>query len=261
MSTATATATGPVPAGSSRPPLPRLARVELRKLVDTRSGFWLLAAIVLLTILVIVIDAITSDPSGRTLRDSFGISLVPVGTLIPIVGILGVTAEFSQRTALQTFIAVPQRGRVIWAKALAILALGVVGTLACLAFAAVTNVLTGVLGAADGSWSLSLTDVGEGLVFEELSLLMGFGLGMLFASPAVAIVVYFVVPTAWSVAGELIGALHHVRDWLDTSIAYEPLGNFATSGHDWAQIATSSAVWVGIPVALGLVLLRRREVS
>ena len=41
-----------------RPPLSRLTRVELRKMVDTRSGFWLQLSVAALIVLVVVITLI-----------------------------------------------------------------------------------------------------------------------------------------------------------------------------------------------------------
>jgi hypothetical protein len=35
----------------------------------------------------------------------------------------------------------------------------------------------------------------------------------------------------------------------------------AMSGTDWAQLATASAVWVGLVFAIGLVRLRRTELE
>ena len=45
----------------SRPSLARLTGVELRKMVDTRAGFWLLTSIALLTIAVVVGLQFTAD--------------------------------------------------------------------------------------------------------------------------------------------------------------------------------------------------------
>ena len=41
----------PRPGRDARPGLARLTKVELRKMVDTRSGFWLLLAVLALTVL------------------------------------------------------------------------------------------------------------------------------------------------------------------------------------------------------------------
>ena len=45
-------------------PFSRLLRVELRKLVDTRAGFWLLAAIGIITVAVIVVFLFVAEPTN-----------------------------------------------------------------------------------------------------------------------------------------------------------------------------------------------------
>ena len=47
-------------------PFTRLLRFELRKLVDTRAGFWLLTAIGLITVAVIVVFLFVADPDHLT---------------------------------------------------------------------------------------------------------------------------------------------------------------------------------------------------
>ena len=242
---------------SSRPPMSRLARIELRKLHDTRSGFWLIVATTLLTLAVPLIAALTSDPGGQDLPALLTLTLFPMGVFLPIVGILSMTSEWSQRTALQTFTAVPQRERVIVAKTLAMLVLGVAGFVTGLVFALLTSFVAPELGDA----SLSLADLGQGLLFAELSVLVGIAFGMLFGSPALAIVVYFVLPTAFSILGELVSALQDVREWIDTTLTWAPLSEFTTDGEEWWQALTGSLVWIVLPAAIGLWLLRRREVS
>src|SRR3954452_17369679 len=50
-------------------PMTRLVRVELRKLVDTRAGAWLLAAIALVTVAAVGIYLFASKASGLTFAD------------------------------------------------------------------------------------------------------------------------------------------------------------------------------------------------
>lgn len=54
---------------------------------------------------------------------------------MPVVGILLVTSEWSQRTAITTFTLVPQHGRVLTAKLLAALVLSAAAYPFCLACA------------------------------------------------------------------------------------------------------------------------------
>ena len=68
----------------ARPPLSRLTRVELRKMVDTRSGFWLQLTVVALTVLVVVITLIAGHEDEVTFRNILGNALVPAGILLAV---------------------------------------------------------------------------------------------------------------------------------------------------------------------------------
>ena len=109
--------------------------------------------------------------------------------LLPIVGLLLVTSEWSQRTALTTFTLVPERSRVVVAKLLAGSALALVAVLVCLAVAAAGNLIAG------GSWNFELSHLGEGALYELFGMLGALALGLLLMHSALAIVTYFVLPT------------------------------------------------------------------
>jgi sorbitol-specific phosphotransferase system component IIC len=109
-----------------RPTLARLARVELRKMADTRSGFWLQLSVLALMVLTVVVTLIAGHESDFTFRNILGNALVPAGILLPVVGILLVSSEWSQRTALVSFALVPERARPGIAAAAAGVVLGLV---------------------------------------------------------------------------------------------------------------------------------------
>src|SRR5918993_3472802 len=125
------------PTTLSRPPQPvldltatprvtlaRLVEVELRKLGDTRAGRWLLITIGVITLAAITIYFLTSPPSNRTFIGFTSFAATPQGFLLPVLGILLVTSEWSQRTALVSFTLEPHRWRLIAAKVLASLLAG-----------------------------------------------------------------------------------------------------------------------------------------
>ena len=103
-------------------PLGRLVKVELRKMFDTRSGFWLMMSIAIVatiaTVVVILVQTL-NDNAGITYGSYGGAVGFPMAVLLPIIAILAVTGEWSQRTGLITFTLVPHRASVIAAKALA----------------------------------------------------------------------------------------------------------------------------------------------
>ena len=116
----------------TRPSFARLTGVELRKMVDTRAGFWLQVAIAALTLTVVTLFCIFAETRDQTLQEMIAVALTPALILLPIVGILLVSSEWSQRTALITFTLVPHRSRVLTTKLAAGVVLGLIVLAICL---------------------------------------------------------------------------------------------------------------------------------
>jgi ABC-2 type transport system permease protein len=238
-----------------RPSLARLSRIELRKMADTRAGSWLLAAIVLMAVAIVTITVVAGNADDRDLTSLFQGALWVVSILLPVLGILAVTSEWSQRTGLTTFALVPERERVIGAKVVAAVALGLGAVAACLLAATIGNLI------AAGSWDLSGSLLGNAAVFEVAGMLGGVAFGLVFMNSALAIVLYYLLPTVWTILGETIHALDKPADWLDTSRTLQPLVDDQMSGQAWAQLGTSLAVWLGLVLLIGLWRLRRTELK
>jgi ABC-2 type transport system permease protein len=232
---------------------PTLTAVELRKMFDTRAGFWLQAIVGLLTAGVVVVFILLTHGETRELRDLFGLAITPAAILLPIVGILLVSSEWSQRTNLITFTLVPQRMRVMNAKLVAGVLVGVV----VLALALVVSTL--VTAAVGGTWNLSLAVFGQVSVLVTTAMLGGIAFGAAFLSSAPAIVCSFALPLAWTALGS-IPALNDAAHWLDTSRTTEHMTERAMSAHEWLQFGTSQLVWLAIPLAIGLVRIARGEI-
>jgi len=249
----------PLPRASAatRPGLGRLTLVELRKMTDTRAGFWLLLTTAGLTVLVAVIASLVFPNDESNLLNFLSITVQPASILMPIVGILLVTSEWSQRTAMISFALVPQRSRVLAAKLLA----GV--TLSAIAFvlgAVVALIATAVAG-ADGSetWSLSGALLGQIAFSVVVSMLGGIAFGALLLASAPAIVLYFVLPTVWAALGS-IPALEGAARWLDQSRTMSPLFEESLSSMQWARVGTSLALWLVLPLVLGFWRVTRGDV-
>ena len=127
MSTTTLAAPIPVNTTSvhARPRFGRLVAVELRKMVNTRAGFWLQLATVAITVLAVIVACVVGDPADPTFQSVLNVGLQPAAILLPVLGILLVTSEWSQRTGMITFALVPVRSRVLGAKLIASLVLAV----------------------------------------------------------------------------------------------------------------------------------------
>lgn len=239
----------PASAADARPGIGRLALVELRKMVDTRSGFWLLLVTAGLTLLAAIVACAAMPAGDRNLLNFLAIVVQPASILMPVVGILLVTSEWSQRTAMVTFALVPHRSRVLVAKLLAGLALALIAFALCLAVALLATAATGADG--DDTWS-SLTPglLGQAAIMVTAAMLAGVGFGAVLLASAPAIVLYFVLPTAWAALGS-ISALQDAALWLDQTRTMAPMLEEHLSSLQWARLATSLALWMALPIAIG----------
>lgn len=243
-----------------RIPLTRLTVVELRKLADTRAGLWLL---ILIGIGVAGTAAILlgwAPDEEQTFGNFFAFGLAPSAVLLPVLGILSMTGEWSQRTALTTFALVPSRLRVVLAKLTAGLLIALATTAATLLFSAAANLLGKALG-GDGGWHVDGSLIWQGALMEALFLLMGMAFGALLLNSPLAIVAFFALPTLWSVLRESIRALHRVSSWLDLGTTSSPLSEPSMTSGEYARLAVSCLVWVALPLLLGSWRILRREVA
>ncbi|WP_436519993.1 ABC transporter permease [Actinoplanes sp. HUAS TT8] len=241
-------------------PFSRLTWVELRKLADTRAGFWLLLVIGLATAGTSAIILGWSEDSEMTFQGFFSFGLLPSAVLLPVLGVLSVTSEWSQRTALSTFTLVPARGRVLVAKIGAGALIAIAATVATALLSAVANVIGRGIG-GDGSWHVDGSLVWQGLLLEVIFVLMGVGFGALLQNTPLAIVLYFALPMVWSLLGSMIKGLHQASEWLDINVTTTPLSEIGMTSGEYARLGVSVAVWVLLPLAAGAVRVLRREVS
>ena len=118
--TASASSRGAVPSPQAgrdhRPGLGQLIAVELRKMVNTRSGFWVPIGVALITVAVAIIASANHGGLDGTFTHVLHKAGLPAAFLLPVMGVLLICGEWSQRTTLTTFTMVPSRWRVIGAK-------------------------------------------------------------------------------------------------------------------------------------------------
>jgi ABC-2 type transport system permease protein len=246
--------------GPTAPSLATLVRVELRKSSDTRAGRWLLFTIGLASLAVVALALFVPDAPKR-FTEHLAITQIPVAVLLPVLGILLVTSEWSQRTAMTTFSLVPRRSRVLAAKVLAAAVLAVLGVVASAAASALATVLTPVFTDQEMDWGLPGSQVLQVLVVQVVTVLAGVAFGMLLLSSPLAIVSYFVLPTLFTILVSLVGALDWVRDWLDLSTTTGPMYDGSLDGQGWLQVGTSVALWVVLPTSIGWLRIQRIEIS
>jgi ABC-type transport system involved in multi-copper enzyme maturation permease subunit len=254
-----------IPAGTRRmKPVSqgRLTIVELRKMVDTRAGIALLVLVGLVAVTMTVVRLFAGGPETRTFQGFLTFTVIPVSIVLPVVGILAVTSEWSQRTALATFSLVPKRTRVALAKLLAVGVLALITAGLSVALAAAGNALAPALADSDGSWQLEPVLLVHVLLYQVISLFIGFAFGMVTMTSVLAIVVYFALPTVWSILRGLIEGFRTAASWLDLNVSLSPLaGAEELSGESWAKVIVSLVVWGVLPTLAGLARWRRSEVK
>jgi len=242
-------------------PFTRLLRTELRKLVDTRSGRWLLIAILATTPIVVTVMLIVAKPGDLTYERFVDFTQTPQKILLPIVGILTVTSEWSQRTGLVTFTLEPDRRRVLLAKAGATMLLGLLVMTVTFSSAAIGNLLGIALRGGDGAWAFGLTGFRDIAIVLLSGLAQGLAYGMSLLLSAAAIIAYFVLPTLSSL---LAGALPSLKDkshWFDLNQAQGALYEHDMTGRHWAQLLVATLLWIAVPAIFGVARVLRSEVA
>lgn len=253
MSTSTST---DVLQGRPGVPFARTLRAELRKMVDTRAGFWMVVVMTAIAAIILVAVVIWGSADDASFSGLLQLATLPLAMVLPILGVMAATAEWSQRTGLVTFALEPRRGRVVLAKALASLAFAVV----VLAFAFLASALVNVV-AGTGEWDLSAAAAGGVTLALMLYVLQGVAFGLLLLNTPVAIVAVLVLPSVWSIATTLVSGLEEVGAWINLDRVTVPLFAGEMGGRDWAQLATGVAVWVLLPLAVGTYRVLHREVK
>jgi len=249
----------------ARIPFRTVVGVELRKAFDTRSGFWLLVTIALAGLLATgAVLAFASD-ADLTYDNFAGAIGVPMTILLPVVAILAVTGEWSQRAGLTTFTLVPHRGRVIRAKLTVTVMIGLASMALALAVGALGNIVGTALMGVDTVWDLSFTSILYIVGADLIGMVVGFTLGILTRNSAGAIVAYFsywfVLPTLSMVLAANQSWFEKAQPWVDFNYDQGKLYDGGFSGQDWAQLALTGTVWLLIPLAFGLWRVMRAEVK
>jgi len=260
-------AAAPAAARTTPAPIPftRLLKVELIKMFNTRAGFWLMVSIAA-TAAIATASVILFAPDSALTYDNFGAAIgVPMTLLLPVMAILSVTSEWSQRSGLTTFTLVPHRGRVIRAKAVVAITLGAISIGVALAIGALGNILGTAIAGVPTVWDISGNQIAMLVLANVLNLLIGFMLGVLIRNSPGAIVgfvVYsFVLPTLSMLLANFQDWWERAQPWLDFNWAQGELYDGHLTGEQWAQLGTSGLIWLVVPLTVGLVMVMRSEVK
>ena len=245
-------------------PLSRVVRVELRKMFDTRSGFWLMASIVIAAVtstVATILFAPDADLTYYTFAKAVGF---PMTVILPIIAVLSITGEWSQRSGLTTFTLVPHRNRVIVAKLIASVTVGAAAMLLALVIGVLGNVVGTAIAGTDLVWDVSIVHGADIVLGSLLCLLTGSMLGLLFRSSGVALVAYFVyallLPTVSGLLATSQEGYRELRPWVDLNYAQSALFEGSLTSDQWSHLATTATIWLILPALIALRLVGRSEV-
>jgi hypothetical protein len=252
--------------GTSPIPFRRLCLVELRKSYDTRASFWLLASIGIIVALVEALVLIVSVVQDGYVQfgDFVGAAAFFTSILLPVLGIMLVTSEWSQRTAMVTFALEPRRPLILAAKLVVGVLLTIITALAATALGLVMNLLYAVLH-GDPDWTFGWNYFFGFLIVQSLAMIGGFALATLLLNTPAAIVLFFIYKWAlliiFAIISANIGWFDEASRWFDFQRAQGPLGDLSIQGEEWAYLFSSGFIWLVLPLGIGLWRILRAEVK
>ena len=232
------------------PSFPTLTGLEIRKSLSTRSGRSVAALAALVGPLGVVLATMTSG-SAVAAPMALGIMGMLIALVLLALGVLSTAGEWTHRSVQTTYLLVPQRGRVLAAKATAVALLGLV--LAGLGVAGAVGALaaftSGVVWA--GAGQAVATVIAGGAAFAVI----GAGIGAAVGNSAAAmtgtyLTVLGVLPVLSSVKPELAERL-------------DPASSIVTLAQDGATTTPIAVItgWMIIATIAGIVVTRRRSVA
>jgi ABC-2 type transport system permease protein len=226
-----------------------LVRAELRQLRTTRATWGLLAAALLLclgwTVMVLVgVGGVEAPLRGSVqlrneLLGASGIGMLPV----LLLGVLAVTGEFHHRTATSAFLVVPDRWRVLAAKAVACALLAPLVAVVLMAVSYAVGILAG---AVDLTLDERLVQpLGRALLMFACWALLGVGVGAMVRNQTVAVA----LPLLWFGVVEQLAPSYPALRWL---LPWLPGGVTAALGG--GRFPGALPVWAALSVFVAYVL-------
>ncbi|WP_246081561.1 ABC transporter permease [Nocardioides litoris] len=254
--------------GTASIPLARLVQVELRKALDTLASFWFVVglAIIVVGTEVLLTIAIIVQEEPSTPGDYASVASFITGIGLPVLAIMLVTTEWSQRTAMVTFTIEPRRERVLLAKYAVCLVLTIATVLLALVLGFVCAGVCELALPDLTTWEVDWSVIAGFFITQVLAMTLGFALACLLLNTPAAIVGFFVyrlLPLlVFSAIGGFFEWFQDVQPYIDFEVAKGPLYDLSLdSAEELLQLLTSGLLWLGLPLGFGLWRILRAEVK
>ena len=250
MSTTLTLPTTRVAARRTAPSLPALTGLEIRKSLSTRSGKTVAGLAVLIGPLGVLLATLTSG-SGVAAAMALGIMGMLIALVLLALGVLSTAGEWTHRSVQTTYLLVPQRGRVLAAKAAAMALIGLVlaSVGVALAIGALATFTAGVSWVGAGQAVIAV--IASGAAFAVI----GAGIGAAVGNSAAAMTGTYL--TVLGVLPVLSSVQPEIAEKLDPASS---LVTLAQDGPATTPIAVIAA-WVVASTIAGILITRHRAVA
>jgi ABC-type transport system involved in multi-copper enzyme maturation permease subunit len=185
---------------------------------------------------------------------------------LPVLAIMLVTTEWSQRTAMVTFSIEPRRERVMAAKYVVCLALTLVAVVLGLVVGFVCAGVCELFIPDQTEWTIRWSEIGGFFITQVLAMTLGYALAALLLNTPAAIVgffIYRILPLlAFSIIAEFVDWFADVRPFIDFEYAKGPLYDLSmNTGEEWAHFLVAGTLWLLVPLGFGMARILRAEVK
>jgi ABC-2 type transport system permease protein len=237
-------------ARATGPSFPALTGLEIRKSLSTRSGKAVAALAVLVGPLGVVLATVTSG-SGVAAPMALGIMGMLIALVLLALGVLSTAGEWTHKSVQTTYLLVPQRGRVLAAKATAVALLGLV--LAGIGAAGAVGALAAFTGGV--AWAGTGHAVAAVIAGGAAFAVIGAGIGAAVGNSAAAM-----TGTYLTMLG-ILPVLNSVEP--DVAQKLDPASSIVTAAQNGFSTTPIAVIagWVVVSTIAGIAVTRRRSVA
>lgn len=245
-------------AQASRPGFVTTVLVELRKLIDTRIARVLAVAAIALTLAFAAGGAMTRI---QGFSDVATLAVAPAGTLLTVVAILATTSEYANRSVMGTYLLEPHRGRVLAARALALVVVTLFSYGLIYLAAVPVNFIAAAFKNTIPDWSVDGVLLTGVVPVAVLYVLEAYAMGLLLLNGPTAIVMILVQPMVFSMIRTALPQHAGALAWVDPTTPSAMLRQGSYTPVEWATTGTGVAIWLVVPAIAGVLRVLRKEVS